>query len=110
MSRVYIAGPMTGLPAKNYPAFAAEAARLRALGHEVINPAEVNAGLEHEGWAACMKRDIPEMLKCDAVQLLPGWLKSRGVKVEVTLARALGIYVYSPYAPLETPAIEGIEG
>ena len=40
MTRVYIAGPMTGLPDFNYPAFNAAAAKLRALGLEVLNPAE----------------------------------------------------------------------
>jgi hypothetical protein len=33
---------MTGLPEFNYPAFHAEAARLRAQGFEVVSPAEIN--------------------------------------------------------------------
>ena len=33
--RVYVAGPMTGLPDFNYPAFNAEAQRLRGLGYQV---------------------------------------------------------------------------
>ena len=37
--RIYIAGPMTGLPDSNYPAFHAAEARLQALGHEPHNPA-----------------------------------------------------------------------
>ena len=36
--KIYIAGPMSGLPEMNYPAFFAEATRLRGLGYEVINP------------------------------------------------------------------------
>lgn len=104
MKRVYVAGPMTGLKDQNYPAFAAESARLRELGYEVVSPAELNAGLEHEGWVACMKRDIPAMLTCDMVQLLPGWLKSRGATIEVNLARELGILVVSPYLPLKAAA------
>ena len=40
--KIYCAGPMTGLPELNFPAFHAEAARLRAFGYEVINPAEIN--------------------------------------------------------------------
>jgi hypothetical protein len=100
MKRVYVAGPMTGLKDRNYPAFAAETARLRALGYEVISPAELNVGVEHEGWEACMRRDIAAMLTCDIVQLLPGWLKSRGATVEVNLARELGIVIASPFLPL----------
>ena len=33
MTRIYIAGPMSGLPELNYPAFNAMAERLRAHGH-----------------------------------------------------------------------------
>lgn len=40
MKRIYIAGPMSGLPEFNYPAFNRAAAVLRAQGHHVENPAE----------------------------------------------------------------------
>ena len=36
---VYIAGPMTGLPDLNYPAFNAAEEALTAAGHAVLNPA-----------------------------------------------------------------------
>ena len=45
--RVYISGPMSGLPELNFPAFHAAAASLRAKGLDVVNPAEINA--EHPG-------------------------------------------------------------
>lgn len=38
--KIYLAGPMSGLPDLNYPAFHAAAAKLRAMGHVVLNPAE----------------------------------------------------------------------
>ena len=41
--RIYVAGPMTGHPELNFPAFHAAATELRALGHHVENPAEINA-------------------------------------------------------------------
>jgi recombination protein RecT len=43
MKRIYISGPMTGLPELNFPAFNAEAARLRALGFEAVR-AQSRAG------------------------------------------------------------------
>lgn len=94
MTRIYIAGPMTGLPEFNYPAFNAEAKRLRALGYEVENPAE-NPAPACKTWAGYMRKALPQMLSCDAVALLPGWQSSKGARLEITVARELGMRVLS---------------
>ncbi|MCJ1887384.1 DUF4406 domain-containing protein [Pseudomonas sp. LA21] len=91
MKRIYLAGPMTGLPEFNYPAFHAEAARLRQLGYHVENPAEINP--EGGDWAACMRRDIPQLIACDTIALLPGWDKSKGARLEYHVATELGMQV-----------------
>ena len=88
--RLYLAGPMSGYQDLNFPAFHAEAARLRALGYEVVNPAEINAGTSAE-WADCMRADIRELVNCDAVALLTGWEKSKGANLEVHIAYELGM-------------------
>lgn len=96
MRRVYIAGPMTGLPEKNYPAFRAMAALLRAQGFTVISPAEIWP-LDAVGtWADFMRKDLAAMLTCDVVQLLPGWRKSKGARIERLVARWLGLEVIYP--------------
>ena len=97
--RIYIAGPMTGLPQYNYPAFHAEAARLRALGYHVENPAE-NPPQEHRAnpWQHYMRMAIAQMVGCDAVALLPNWARSRGALLEYGLAERVGIPCY----PAET--------
>lgn len=100
--RVYIAGPMTGKPNLNFPAFHAKAAELRALGHHVINPAELNGGADElvacadmsadelaAHWQRCMRKDITELMTCDAIALLPGWQNSRGATLEHHVAAAL---------------------
>ncbi len=46
--RLYLAGPMRGLPRYNFDAFAVAAAALRAHGHTVYSPAENDAA---EGWS-----------------------------------------------------------
>ena len=38
--RIYLAGPMTGLPDHNFPAFRAAAEGLQQAGWEVVNPAD----------------------------------------------------------------------
>lgn len=90
--KIYIAGPMTGYAELNFPAFHAEAARLRALGFEIVNPAEIDIG-PNPTWLAAMRADIRELVMCDGIALLPGWEESPGANVEHTLARGLGLRV-----------------
>ncbi|MCY1313427.1 hypothetical protein D9M70_639510 [compost metagenome] len=79
---------MSGLPEMNYPAFNAEAARLRALGYQVENPAENPI---QPSWEDYMKQAITQMLTCDLVAMLPNWHESKGAKLEYHLASNLGI-------------------
>lgn len=92
MKRIYIAGPMTGLPDFNYPAFNAAAARLRALGFEVENPAE-NPEPHCGSWLGYMRMAIRQISQCDGVVLLPGWQQSKGARIEHQLATNLGLVV-----------------
>lgn len=92
MKRVYVAGPMTGYPELNFPAFHAAAAWLRGLGYHVENPAEINAD-PAAAWVDCMRADIARLVTCDRIYLLHGWQKSRGAKVEFDLAVVLGLEV-----------------
>lgn len=92
MKRIYVAGPMTGLPDFNFPAFHAAADRLRSLGHHVENPADHGVIDGHE-WADYMRMDIGQLVTCDAIFLLPGWEKSKGATLERHIAQALGMPV-----------------
>lgn len=92
MTRLYLSGPMTGIPELNFPAFNAAAARLRASGYEVTNPAEMDAADPAPlTWEQYLRRDIRALLDCEAIALLPGWEKSRGAKLEKHVAEALGM-------------------
>lgn len=93
--RVYIAGPMTGLPDLNRPAFHAAAAQYRARGAFVFNPAEVEL---HEGaeWADYMRAEIPHLVTCDTIVLLPGHDASAGANLELHIARQLGMSIVWP--------------
>ncbi len=90
--RVYIAGPMTGLPELNFPAFHAAAAELRAKGYDVINPAELNPDPTMK-WGNAMRGDIRELMTCTGIYMLDGWRQSRGASLEYFLANALNLTI-----------------
>lgn len=89
MAKVYIAGPMTGYPELNYPAFTAAAEYLRKVGFEVVSPAELNP--IETGYVDAMKNDIIALLECDHICFLDGYEKSRGATLERHIAEVLGI-------------------
>lgn len=108
--KIYLAGPMRGLPDYNFPSFHAAAKSLRADGHIVFSPAERDIekyGAETTSsnpveWEAGASK-IREALKADlvwicdeaeAIALLPGWERSRGATAELATARALGLRVF----------------
>jgi hypothetical protein len=95
--RIYVSGPMTGVEHFNYPLFAKVSAGLRALGHEVLNPAELDDPDAPPGtysWEWYLKRDLKAMLDYDAVVLLPNWRKSRGARLECSVAEQLNMPTY----------------
>ncbi|MBS1169536.1 MAG: hypothetical protein H6R01_454 [Burkholderiaceae bacterium] len=91
--RLYISGPMTGLPDYNRPAFHAAAAILRDRSYHVQNPAE-NPAPECGSWPAYMRMALRQMLICDAIVLLPGWENSRGATEELRVAMTCGMTVF----------------
>lgn len=94
MKRIYIAGPMTGLPEYNFPAFHAAADTLRAAGYEVENPAEPGQ-VEGWKWEDYMRRGLAQLLTCDGVALLPGWTESKGACIEADIASLLGMRLWA---------------
>lgn len=94
---VYIAGPMTGLPKKNFPEFTKAAKRLRKRGFKVVNPAELELIKPLcVSWEECLRRDMKHiLLKCFAVATLNGWKRSRGANLEVYVAKQLDMPVHT---------------
>lgn len=90
---VYLAGPMSGLPEFNYPAFHAKAAELRAQGRDVRNPAENDSGSAGKSWEFYMRLALRMLLECDEIHLLPGWHNSHGARIEKYVAEELGMAI-----------------
>lgn len=97
MTTLYVAGPMTGLPDFNYPAFNTAAHTLRAAGYDVLNPTQGRATPteDEDGmtWADYMRLALVLVTQSDGIALLPDWQNSRGARLEVDVARALGMQV-----------------
>lgn len=112
--KIYVAGPMRGIPEFNFPAFHVAAAKLRAEGHLVFNPAERD--IQHHGvdiskgningceeqaakqhgfnLREALKDDLEFIcLHAEAVAVLPGWESSKGAQAEVATAKALGLAI-----------------
>lgn len=113
--KLYVAGPMTGYPSFNIPAFDRMAEELRAAGYEVVSPAELDdpairaismaspdgaiATLQSHGqtWGDFLARDV-KLLADDGITgivVLPGWNMSRGARLETFVARMMqGLPIY----------------
>lgn len=90
---------MTGYPELNFPLFADVALALRMSGFDVVNPAELPMKKD-PSWADCMRVDIAALVECDSIVMLPGWQQSRGARLELHIARELGLRVYGMHTLL----------
>lgn len=94
--KVYIAGPMTGLPEFNYPAFRAAATLLTAIGYDIEDPS-TNLNPTPDDYHGWLRAGLAQLIRCDGVALLPGWEASGGARLEVSVGATLGLRV-SPLA------------
>ena len=86
MTKVYIAGKITGNP--KYKEELAEAeGYLKNKGMTVLNPSFMPWGLEHSEYLHICTAMIDV---CDAVYFLPTWVDSKGSHYEMGYAKAKG--------------------
>jgi hypothetical protein len=102
--RLYIAGPMTGLPEFNFPAFWGAQRALEAAGYTVRNPARHGTASTSKPWVYYMRRGLRDVTTADGVAVLDGWWRSRGAMAEVQVARVLELTVEPVGHWLETGA------
>ena len=84
LGRIYIAGPMTGMPEYNVPAFKAATDLLRKHNYRVISPHE-HLGVQDDTeleYARILAYDIMLIAGCRSIVLLDGWNDSKGAKLE----------------------------
>lgn len=110
--RVYVAGPMTGIPQMNFPAFDDAAEKLRSLGYDVVSPAELDDPADREAalasedghmadyaedktWGDFLARDVKLLADqgIEAIVCLPGWQNSKGARLETFVGRLCGVEI-----------------
>ena len=102
--KIYLAGPMRGLPNFNFPAFDNAAHKLRNEGHFVFSPAEKGEEAALDGNpelqnSLAFRRKVFKLDtayicdEADMIAMLPGWKKSSGAVAEHALAIAIGLEV-----------------
>lgn len=117
--KIYLSGPMSGIPQFNLPAFEEATAELRRRGHEVISPIEedIRSGLDKndllksdgtmnsftQTWGECLARDVRTLADggIEELWVLPRWERSKGARLEVFLALLLGVRIFN-YATSES--------
>lgn len=105
MPSIYIAGPMSGYPEFNFPAFFAAQKKYEAEGWNVFNPAAKDsesdvkkdesfatgdaATLVKNGWdyRDAFSWDCNAIIYGDAIHMLPGWEFSPGASAEHAVAK-----------------------
>lgn len=120
-TRLYMAGPMTGIPQFNFPAFDRAASDLRARGYEIVSPAELDDPVDRaaalaspdgsalsygtgvkKSWGEFLARDV-KLIADDGIEgvvVLTGWENSRGARLETFVANALcGLPVFRILRP-----------
>lgn len=87
MKKIYVSGKITGLKIEDAQAKFAEAAtRLKAMGHEPVNPMEHVPYHPEWDWHDYMKADVKLICDCDAIYMLDNWHDSKGAIEEHRIA------------------------
>lgn len=105
--KIYIAGPMSGIPNHNKEAFLEAEMRLLADGwtaDQIFNPINHEASLmvqtgqvrdTQEAYRLCMAIDCEFLCKeATHIKMLQGWENSKGAMAEWTLAKCLGLEIW----------------
>ena len=97
MRKIYISGPISGLPIEEAIENFQEAERLfEMLDFKVFNPIKISPFDAWKTWADYMKDDLAVLLDFthkDCIYMLRGYERSKGAMIELQIAKALGVTV-----------------
>jgi hypothetical protein len=111
--KLYLAGPMTGIPQFNFPAFESATRELRSVGYEVVSPHEQDhPDVQAAAWASLdgdvsklppakegsdptltAAKNVRDIAECQGLALLNDWYKSSGTLHEIATAHRFRLWV-----------------
>lgn len=99
--KIFISGPMSGYEKYNFPKFDEIEEKLVSFGYEVVNPARISRRYKEKDvksdrsvYDKMVQEQIAAEKSCDAILLLNGWQKSKGVRRELELALLANMEVF----------------
>ncbi len=103
--RLYVSSAMRSRTIEEYEkTFADATAKLRANGHVVTSPAELNTSLPGRSDEDALRHDFLIIISSiDAIVMLEPWTQSHGARVEHDVAVAIGLKVY--YSVDDVPSL-----
>jgi hypothetical protein len=122
--RIYIAGPISGFPERNEPAFRRAARELARRGHVPVVPLDIKPwshptdvpcpdgyNVEDGHSSACwLRADLRVLLECHAVYMLAGWERSQGASIEHRVAVTCGLQLYYAGMPQQVHFVDVEKG
>jgi len=92
-TKLFISGPMTGIPHYNVENFNRYAEMARKLGYRVVNPVEMARRIgikkvlsDKKVFKKLIEAELEAIKDCDAILMLDWWQNSPGAKKELRVA------------------------
>lgn len=90
--RVYISLPIAHYDLKERREYAQRVEDMLGHFYDTVNPLR-NGVSEDADWKVHMRKDIQDLLTCDAIFMCNGWEMSKGCKLEFDVATSCGLEV-----------------
>lgn len=101
--KIYVSGQITGLDRKEVEIkFQSAKDKITLIGFDCITPLEICPFNKDYTWNDYMIEDIKGLFECDGIYMLRDWQESVGARIELAIAKELGLQIFYEDAILNT--------